>query len=613
MRLRYIHLPDYGPLQNVAVVFDQNTHIENRPGSINFVVGLNGTGKSSLLRAVYDVFHSLSQEELPKFPVTLAYDIYKEQYWTVIFHRPIGAAPSECFLLAAADCLDFITAEEWQEYAVGLSQKGAADSLGDYVSGNQLKGNGDLRNWLPSRVLAYTSGDPQPWHQMAYPHYPVDELSASTGFIRDLERPRGWTPEKEFLHARGSLSTNTGPEQAERESADELGSKCILLSPEDIKLVAVAVGLWQAALELCDLPTEADQQKFRNDLLVSLDANQNFEGARRLLNELDWLWPTHVSFLLGNVEKMPRYSTDPLTCFWLHALADTVVQHPLEENLTVISLGQRPAVNPSGLTGNQELPDLLQMIGQPMTGAECGAEALRRLFVGDIKADESLWAMFQRLRAWRNSGLLKDVQMTIKRIRQVPDSLGELDDRIHTYASFSDGEQMLLGRMAVPLLLQNQPNSLILLDEPETHFNDAWKRQIIDIVDDSILKTTHAHVLVSTHTSLALTDVFSCEITRLIKHKGTTRAERVAHPTFGADPGRILLHVFGAPDVIGARAAEFLREKLKQVEWSEAEREKLRALVDEIGSGWPRAKLMELLDQLDGNQPEDLPHVTFDS
>ena len=71
-----------------------------------------------------------------------------------------------------------------------------------------------------------------------------------------------------------------------------------------------------------------------------------------------------------------------------------------------------------------------------------------------------------------------------------------------------------------------------------------------------------------------------------------------ASSTFGANPGRILLHVFGSTDVIGRRAAEFLREKLKQ-EWTKQNREELQRLVDEIGAGWPRAKLSEILSKLD--------------
>ena len=83
-----------------------------------------------------------------------------------------------------------------------------------------------------------------------------------------------------------------------------------------------------------------------------------------------------------------------------------------------------------------------------------------------------------------------------------------------------------------------------------------------------------------------------------VKPDGAPKVEEVMFPTFGADPGRILLQVFGAPDTIGSRAAEFLREKLKK-EWKQEDREELDRLVREIGSGWPRAKLAEILSKLD--------------
>ena len=164
----------------------------------------------------------------------------------------------------------------------------------------------------------------------------------------------------------------------------------------------------------------------------------------------------------------------------------------------------------------------------------------------------------------------------------------------------SDGEQMLLFRASLISLLGNQDESLLLLDEPETHFNDTWKRQLIDLVDDMVLKTTAAQVVVSTHTSFALTDVFSSEISRLVKKDGKSKAERVLCPTFGADPGRILLHVFDAPDIIGSRAAEFLRSKLDPAKWPPEDHDKLKALIDGIGSGWPRAKLMDILERMEG-------------
>lgn len=615
MRLRYLYLPDYGPLKEVAVVFEKNPHIDHRQGAVNFVVGLNGSGKSSLLRAIYDVFHSLSREELPKFPVTMGYDIEMSgQFWTVIFHRPRGPA-SECFLVPAADCLPFAASDEWQHYVEkSLAPKGNADSLGYYVGGDQLKGNGTLRNWLPTRVLAYTSGDLDPWQAMAYPSAPSDELPDPGSEIdRAAERPQGWDRRNESRRE-DQQDVWDGPEIVSGDESEEhsKSDRCFLLRPEDARLAAAAVGIWQAAQELQQHRDEAQLAAFREALIAHLNAPnpKPIEGARRLLNELDWLQPTHVAFRLSrDTDHIPH--PDHARLFWLFALSENVVAQPLGESLAVVSLGHSPDVRPEDLTGNEELEPALKDAGEPMRNARCGAEALRALLSGGKPTEESLWSIFQTLRSWRSHGLLTDVQLTVKRIRQVPAADGELDDRILSYASFSDGEQMLLGRMAFLLLLRKQDNSLLLLDEPETHFNDAWKRQIIDMVDDSILKDTSAQVLVSTHTSLALTDVFSCEITRLVKHEGTTRAERVAHPTFGADPGRILLHVFGAPDVIGARAAEFLREKLRKVEWSPEEIEKLSKLIDEIGSGWPRAKLMDLLDEL--NLRRGVPHAAFDS
>ena len=169
-----------------------------------------------------------------------------------------------------------------------------------------------------------------------------------------------------------------------------------------------------------------------------------------------------------------------------------------------------------------------------------------------------------------------------------------------TFDQLSDGEQMLLGRVGLFFLLRRQDGALLLLDEPETHFNDVWKREIVDLIDEAILKTTSAQVVVATHTSIALTDVFSSEILRLARRDGRIEAEAAAFPTFGADPGRILLHVFGSPDVIGSRAAEFLREKLRR-EWTSADRAELERLINEIGSGWPRAKLAEILSKLDAS------------
>lgn len=631
MRLRYIHLPDYGPLQNVAVVFEQNQHIEARAGAVNFVIGLNGTGKSSLLRAIYDVFHSLSREKLPEFPVTLAYDRSigvgwdeldtrwdnlsrdeienankkKYEHQTVIFHRPKGAA-SQAFLVGLADSLSFPSAEDWQLHVENeLASEGNADSLGNYIRGDQLKGDGNLRMLLPSRVLAYTTGEFEPWDTMAYPAFPKDELSDDPqDFIPEDERPQNWTEHQEYydvrIPTRGDPAWDTA--FGGKKDPSDISDRCMLLNSADAELAAVSLGIWNAAIEFEDLQQEWQRAHFRNQCLETITKRIHVEDvARRILNEMDWLWPTHASFRFTNLAHTLRHR-DAARCYWLFALASAVVRQPLDESLAVVRLGNCPPISPYDILGGQD-PDperelLISQIAKPMANAHCMAEAIRSLFAGEQDTHESFWTLFSSLREWRNIGLLKEVDLTVQRLHRAQAADGQMDDRIHSYGSFSDGERMLLGRVAFMLLLQKQQNTLLLLDEPETHFNDAWKRQLIDLIDDGLLKNTTCQVLVSTHTSLALTDVFSCEITRFVKNEGSTKAERVAHPTFGADPGRILLHVFGAPDVIGARAAEFLREKLRK-EWEPHEIEKLENLIDEIGSGWPRAKLIDILDKLE--------------
>ncbi|MFD2013402.1 AAA family ATPase [Acinetobacter vivianii] len=96
------------------------------------------------------------------------------------------------------------------------------------------------------------------------------------------------------------------------------------------------------------------------------------------------------------------------------------------------------------------------------------------------------------------------------------DEISSDDIGVLRYEELSDGEQMVLGRMALFHLLQGQQDALLLLDEPETHFNDKWKREIVDIIDDAIGHTNN-DILISTHSAIVLSDVFNNEIVMVQK------------------------------------------------------------------------------------------------
>lgn len=111
----------------------------------------------------------------------------------------------------------------------------------------------------------------------------------------------------------------------------------------------------------------------------------------------------------------------------------------------------------------------------------------------------------------RRQGLLTDIQIAVRK--------ADVDDVLLFDELSSDGEQVYLGRMALLHLLEDESDALLLLDEPEVHVNDKWKREIVDIID-RVLKDRANDVLISTHSSITLTDVFNDEIVFFDKRDG---------------------------------------------------------------------------------------------
>jgi len=74
MRLRYMHLPSLPPLEDIEIRFGYEP-ILGRACALHFVVGVNGSGKSRLMRALADIFLSMEQSRELPFPVTLVYDL----------------------------------------------------------------------------------------------------------------------------------------------------------------------------------------------------------------------------------------------------------------------------------------------------------------------------------------------------------------------------------------------------------------------------------------------------------------------------------------------------------------------------------------------------------
>ena len=566
MILRFLHLPCFGPVRNAAVVFHQNDLLP-RHGAINFVVGVNGTGKSSLLRAVFVALHSLdhaleSSEPLP-FAFTLAYDArHRPPARTVMLWHPGGAVRRARLVL-----FDRVLPPEtdWPALARECSRE-ALDPDTQIIPGDRFVGSGDLREHLPRQVLAYTSGDLEPWHQAVERFYDPEDIEQLNPDVPE-ERPRRWSLEREL--ALPDATETESKEAPRRKRIDPLIPtalpRCLLLRPGETKLAALALVIWHTAAELKSVQTDDDLATLRADLLEARDSRRALTGGRRLLQEADWFRATHLSLTL----RREAFARDDLKCLlWnLYALADEVVQLPLGNQQAVISLGRQSGAGNIGDLARHDFPETVPPLVSAhvgrVEGAATGAEAVLRLF----SPEGRLWELFERLLLWQRAGLLEDTTVTVQRLSRIRGHDGELDDVVIPYDSLSDGEQMLLGRMALLFLMHGLDGGLLLLDEPETHFNDVWKREIVDLVDDNVLKGTNAQVLVATHTSIALTDVFNEEVTLLKRDAASAQilALPLAARSFGASPVEIMREVFGAADSVGQRAREFMEMVLAVV------------------------------------------------
>lgn len=159
----------------------------------------------------------------------------------------------------------------------------------------------------------------------------------------------------------------------------------------------------------------------------------------------------------------------------------------------------------------------------------------------------------------------------------------------------SDGEQSFLGRMALLAMLDTD-DSLILLDEPEVHFNDYWKREIVSLLD-SVMSSHTNHLLITTHSSILLSDVTDDQITVLFKKEdGISQQRRPGVKTFGADPSEIMTVLFQTEIPSGRLSTESLT-----VAVTDGSRETVQGYLQSVGPGMWRFRLKQRLGEIDAS------------
>lgn len=595
MRLRYLQLQNYPPISDIKVCFASGSPLE-RDCAIRFVVGVNGSGKSNLLRAVAEVFLSLADLRVPAFPVSLVYELgvrRSPNHRTLLLHCPGDRQHASLWLYERFMFDDQNGQDIFDTCLQHLNDKGVPAVQG--FSPLIAPGNWPVRDSsppqiaLPSAVLAYTTGDLRPWRSVWSRNQRAEGLLDSNDDAQSDERPAGWTvAEENALQAarQADGETRRQPQNASTGETDNF-RRPVLLDATLLKCALLAVALPQAFVETTDYPLRAEADAAMAQLR-SRDDNKN--SLQELLERGGWHHLVSVAFLSHmQTDQWDQKLRETAHDWWLCASEVVAEPHPVVPRRTLWFDLKGPfnAQNMSFLSPARDELQTCASQGEALWGLLGGAK------------DVSSFELFTRLLALNQAGLFDDVLLRLRRApAPAPSEIAvteSTDIGILRYEELSDGEQMVLGRMALFHLLQGQQDALLLLDEPETHFNDKWKREIVDIIDDAIGCTSN-DVLISTHSAIVLSDVFNNEIVMVQKTAAGSIVRSVDEPTFATDPSALMMTVFGADDSIGKRAQEFIEGKLRQATGTQAEIVDLERLIARMGSGFYRSELRTLLN-----------------
>jgi len=154
----------------------------------------------------------------------------------------------------------------------------------------------------------------------------------------------------------------------------------------------------------------------------------------------------------------------------------------------------------------------------------------------------------------------------------------EPEPKLLLLREFSDGEHQFLHTMGICLMLKER-RSLLLLDEPETHFNPSWRAKFIKILNDSINagsinenKNLNIHllkeILLTSHSPFIISDCMPDKV--ILFRRGDDgkiipkTARELGFNTYGASVDLILQEIFEMSHSISEHALEEIRVLLRK-------------------------------------------------
>jgi restriction system-associated AAA family ATPase len=176
-------------------------------------------------------------------------------------------------------------------------------------------------------------------------------------------------------------------------------------------------------------------------------------------------------------------------------------------------------------------------------------------------------------------------------------------------SSFSDGEHQFLHTVGICLLLKGR-RTILLLDEPETHFNPSWRAKFIQILGESIEAGQHSgfnvhllkDILLTSHSPFIISDCLPDNVIIFDRDENdNVRAQKASElglNTYGTSVEIITERLFNYGQSIGdlsnAELENIKYDELDTIEKISEVKAKLRKLGDSIEKDMVLARLNRL-------------------
>ena len=533
MKLEYLYIDGYKGLKRLKLQFKEQTGVV----PVDFLIGCNGSGKSSVLEAVGLIFTRIMQNELPGFIFELK---YRMPDGTGIYVKP--------------------------------QKKGFCDASGRrrklYV---ELEKNGKTQQlysipdeYLPDRIISYCSGANSSMEDILIrsPRASLASDLYDLSLAMDVENGEGPVSGKEEHPGESSV--------ARGEAAEEILSfyERLDVNPRVLFLDAVTSKFILPAL-FAVMPFDMDH--------ISEKALRYATLRKKLLKRLNIrLIPAAFSLRIDDT-RLEEAADRPQMSILRRLLSQDVKGKALSN--CVIHRTSTDRLEEDGSLAGETAAVFLFESWEAEGEKVFYHPMLQRYF------DGSPFALISTLlTAWRE-GVIREIHFSYRNGDER--GLYEMED-------LSDGELMWLARIGLILMAQNHcgENTLFLYDEPDVHFNDDWSRDFVRFVYAmcSMDGTSGNEFLVATHSDLILTDAMRSQIHLFENPTGSrTEVKELEISTFAAGRDSISKQVFKASS-IGGFASDTIKELM-----AETDPEQLAQAISKIGPGYQRFRLQEQL------------------